>query len=380
MADNLQAEIVDDSADNDFGSFGGQEGSTTSAADVAETSTSSDGSGLSGTQAAVAAAPEPADPNLGAASRRTPPVDAVAASPWRGVKEAAAGLGYRFGDDVTDDNQALVNLVQRANTAQQSDYYSQLGRQLAPHAPKLQQFLASQQQVAPVASPWDKPEWDQRWAQIVTRDDLTGVYVGKPGVPPEIVQKVNAYAEWVDRRENDPEGYHSHVAEKVFEKKFAEQFERRSREAEQTASINAIHQANAGWLYQHDDQGQMVRGRDGRPVASPGGTRYLQHVRSVASMGVTDPRHQDYLARQSLTAEILTAQQTQNSAAVAQSANPRTIQAQTQPNRNVLGSLPAQDRQAQPAAVSASTNGLSLADVMRRELAGYTDADFQMVS
>jgi hypothetical protein len=292
------------------------------------------------------------------------------------VREAASGLGYRFGDDVVDDNQALVNLVQRANTAQQSDYYSQLGRQLAPHAPKIQQYLASQQQpVQEAASPWSKPEFDPRWASVVERDPGTGVYVGKPGVPPEIVQKVNAYAEWVDRRENDPEGYHSYVAEKVFEKKFAEQFEARSRQAEQTASINAIHQANANWLYQHDEQGQMVRGRDGRPVASPGGARYLQHVRQVAAMGVTDPRHQDYLARQSLTAEILSAQQSQQAAVTAQATNPRTIQAQTQPNRNVLGTLPAQQRQGQDAPDQGST-GLSLLETLRRETADLTDADF----
>jgi Ni,Fe-hydrogenase III component G len=367
----ISSPVPDDVTDFDDFDDRGAEGTTESTADTASPEPASP-------DASTAAPPAPTDPNLAASDRRARP-GAPPPENWRGVREVAEGLGFRFTGNPSDDHAAMVELVRQAATARQSDYYAQVGRQLAPHAPKIQQYLASQQApAAPEKSPWDRPEFDARWAQLGERDPGTGVFVGKPGVAPEIVAKVNDYLAWHERKESDPEGYMTHVVNKVFKQQFAEQFQQYRQQTAQEQAISEIQRSNSEWLYQRDPQGQVVFGYDRRPVPSAAGQRYLFHVQRATQMGISDPRYQNQYAIQAVQNEIYAAQVQKSEATQAQASSPQTRQARTAPNRNPIQSMPAQDRIDNPAAPEQSTVGLSLNEALKREMSGFGDDEFNL--
>jgi hypothetical protein len=91
----------------------------------------------------------------------TAPVTDEQAGTWQSIRDAAQQRGFQFAPTVTDDRAALDYLIQQAALARQSDVYAQLGRQLAPKAEQIQQYLRQQQAPAqPARQPWEAREWD----------------------------------------------------------------------------------------------------------------------------------------------------------------------------------------------------------------------------
>ena len=125
---------------------------------------------------------------------------------WTSIREAARQAGFDFGHGVDNDEAALNMLLQRAQASRQQSMYEQLGRQLAPQAERIQQFVRSQQQpaAAPARKPWEAPEFDERWGALVERDPATGLFFAKPGTPPEIAAKVNEFVEWKSKLDQNP--------------------------------------------------------------------------------------------------------------------------------------------------------------------------------
>lgn len=293
---------------------------------------------------------------------------------WRSIREAAEQT-YRvqFPAEVQDDHQALAYLVEQAR---QADIYAQVGRQVAPHAKDVQEFLASKAKPQPEApSPWDQPEWDERWSALVEPNAEAGILVGKPGVPPAIVDAANRYLEWQRRVQRDPAGYQEHLFNKKFLPQVESRIQQEREQMRQQVVVEDIIRKNSSWLYQKDEQGRHVAGPDGQPALSQAGLRYSQIVQEVRGYGVTDPRHLDQLALRQLQAEIALAQQSKSATPAA--APPQTRNAQTPPNRNAAGTLPARERSADPAASTPSGAGLSLKDMMARQLADFSDKDFE---
>ena len=134
----------------------------------------------------------PADPNNRVQHTTAAP---ATADEWTSIREAAKQAGFDFGHGVDDDEAALNMLLQRAQASRQQSMYEQLGRQLAPRAAELQQFLAGRQAApaaAPARKPWEAPEFDRRWASLVDRDPNTGLFFSKPGTPPRAV----SFSDW----------------------------------------------------------------------------------------------------------------------------------------------------------------------------------------
>lgn len=327
----------------------------------------------SGNSAALAAPRAPADPNYAGAARPQ-----VAAQPdaaqWQSIREAAAAQGYQFDATVTDDRGALNHLLRQAQANRQADVYAQLGRQLAPNAGRIGEFLRQPTTPAtPTRQPWEAPEFDERWAGLVDRDPSTGLYVGKQGVPSEIVSKVNAYAEWKTAYDRDPakmiNGMVEAKAKQIASTEFREQFAAQAREQ----SIESIVQQNAPWLYARDAAGQPVRNYEGQRVPSPIGASYIKHLSDVQRMGVTDPRQQDALAKRLAKADYEQNYYATRSAAAA--VNPAAV---ARPNVNPLQAQTPIERRNNPAATEPTGTGLSMSEMLRQGFAseGVTDSDF----
>lgn len=331
----------------------------------------------SGAGAAPAAARTPADPNQRAGARTAPAPQAAqaAAAQWQSIREAAAAQGFQFDQTVTDDRTALNFLLRQAGVARQNDIHAQLGRQLAPHAGAIQGFLQQQSQpAAPAARPaWEAPEFDERWAGLVEQDPTTGLYIAKQGVPHDIAQKVNAYVEWKKNYDRNPaaviNGMVQAQAKEIARTTFQEQFQAQARDQ----VIGQIVAENTPWLFQTDASGRRAVDYQGQPIPTPVGAAYIQQLQVVRSMGVTDPRQQDLLAKELVRGQQARAYQAQHWASV----NPQAQGAVHQPNVNALQALSPAQRARTPGATEPAAVGLSLSEQIRRDLAaeGVTDAD-----
>jgi hypothetical protein len=287
-----------------------------------------------------------------------------------------------FGLDVSqfnDDGSFFNHLLQQAGQNRQADYYAQLGRQLAPQAPAIQQFLAQQQAPPQAQGPqaWEAPEFDERWAALVDRDPVSGMFLPKPGAPPEIAQKVNAYVEWKKGFDLNPakvlngmvESRAAAIAQQAVQQQFAVH--------ERNRSINEIATANASWLYQRDAAGRTVTNPvNGQRAVTPVGAAYLANLRVLQQSGVSDPRTQDQLAQQLTRAQF----QGQQVPAAAQTF--QTQQATTQPNTNPLQAMSGLERANTPGATDPSQTGLSLTEMLRQNMAanGIKDSDFDFLA
>lgn len=337
---------------------------------------------VAGAGAAPTAPQVPTDPNQ-RANLAQPGQAQPTADQWQSFRDVAASqYGYQFPSDVQDDSAALRHLIQQAGAARQSDFYSQLGRSLAPHAQGVQQYLQTQQQqqaAPPTRQPWEAPEFDPRWVSLVERDPASGIFTSKQGVPHEIAQKVNAYAEWKDGFDKNPSAVISGMvkaeASRIAQETFREQYAVHQRQAQ----IGSIVEQNASWLYAQDQAGQrIVNQATGQYVPSPLGARYIHHVDQLRRAGVVDPRQQDMLAKNLVQGEAAVHAYQQGQAAAGQAANPQTAQAVGRPPVNPGQALTPQQRQVTPGATEPTGTGLSLAEMLRQGMAaeGVTDADF----
>jgi hypothetical protein len=197
----------------------------------------------------------------------------------------------------------------------------------------------------------------------------------KPGAPPEIAAKVNAYVDWKKRFDANPaavlnpmvESRASEIARQQVQQYFAEQT--------RATAINEIATANAAWLYQKDATGRpIVNPVTGQRMMTPVGAAYMGNLQVLQQSGVTDPRMQDRLAQQLTRAQF--AQQGQQGQAAGQSF--QTQQAGTQPNVNPLQAMSGLERANTPGATEPSGAGLSLTEMLRQAMLqnGIRDQDF----
>jgi hypothetical protein len=259
-----------------------------------------------------------------------------------------------------DDRQALLHLVQEAGRAREANYYAQLGQALAPRAQEIQQYLGQQQRpgAQPERNEWEPPEFDERWMGLVDRDPATGLYVGKPGTPPQIVERVNQFAEWSNRFSRNPFQAIQQYQQSVVPRLVTEAVTKQLAGYQRQQAVDQILAANSHWLYQHDADGRVQTDYRGQPMPSPSGTRYIQHVRTLSEAGITDPRTQDQIARQLMMGEIaMGKQQTPTSPAT-------TAAAAARPNVNPLQAQSPQARAAHPAATEPTEEGRSLSEIL----------------
>lgn len=332
-------------------------------------------------------APAPTDPNLAPQTQAQGQASAAAtAAQWQSIRDAAQGLGYRFPAHIQDDHGALQHMI---HSLQQRDYHAQLGQRLAPHAPQLQQMLATnpqqfgfqgqvQQQAAPTRQAWEAPEFDKRWLSLVEQDPQTGMILAKPGVPVEIGQKVQNYMEWKDKYDANPSAMMNEMVRQAAREEAQTLYQQQFQQQSTQRAAQDIIKTNSTWLYLKDNAGRPVPDWQGQPQLSPAGQSYVRHLQSARSMGVSDPAHQDRLAKQAMQNEYYAYQAQQSQAAAANPAGAQFSQ-QTTNTAPHQGMTP-QQRAAQTH-VANTDEGIDdltlLKQSMRKNMqsAGLTDAD-----
>ena len=299
---------------------------------------------------------------------------------WQSIRDVANSRGYQHAGQFQDDAAFLDHLLQQANQARQSDFYARLGQQMAPHASRIQQFLQQGQQPQQTQQaqpqPWEAPEFDEKWLNLVERDPATGIYVAKPGADPQFAAKVNAFATWKANYDRNPAAVLNGMVEARAKAIAAETVREQLAVQGREQTVRSIVAENSQWLYQRDQAGQPVRDYLGQPMLTPVGTRYMHHLQQIKGMGVTDPRHQDALAKQAVQAEHYAAQ-AQAQAARDGQGNPQSRAATNNPNINPIQTAPPTQRRNHPHDTPESVAGKSLNDMMREALnaEGVTDQD-----
>lgn len=324
----------------------------------------------------------PADPNNRAGVVNPPAQQQQqqgAADGWQSIRDAATAYGYQVPQHIQDDQAFLGHLLQAANQNRQADYFAQLGRQLAPQAPAIQQYLQQQRQPQQPERPaWEAPEFDERWLSLTERDEGTGLFVSKPGVPHEIAQKLNQYAEWKRNYDRNPAAVINGMVEARSRAIASETFQQQFAAATREQQVNSILQANANWMYQADASGRpIINPMTNQPQLTPVGAAYAQQLQILHAAGVRDPVTQDRIARQILQGQYAQSGQQQQQQNDGRGADPQRRQAQNRPNTNPIQTLPSQQRQGQQGATEPSTAGMSLDEMLRQEMAahGITDDD-----
>ena len=286
-----------------------------------------------------------------------------------------------------DDYTALNYLIAQSREAErlrqaqaQIDAYAQIGRTLAPQGDKIAQFLQQGQQPQ-ARKPWEPPPFNEGWVNLVTQDPASGVYVGKPGTPANIVQAVNDYADWQKAFTRNPAAVMQQYAEsreQAMVEKIQQQFEQRLAARETEYRTREIVAQNSPWFYAKDQQGNYLRDPiSGQPVATPLGQQYIQMVRYADSIGVKDPAAKDALAKMILRNELAAAQNPQPTNQNAPTPAQQRALAAARGNRNPLQALGAQERRESPRATEPD-QVVSLDKMLRERLqeAGVTDKDF----
>jgi hypothetical protein len=365
----------------EIGSGGG--GASTTTAETDTTFSENDDLGSEGDQGASSASGDEGgagDVDITGSPSPTPTGATAAATDWTSIRDAAKGFGFNVPGNFQDDASFLQHVLRQADQNRQADFYSRLGQQLAPHANQIQQFLGQQQGPKPVEGPkpWEAPEFDEKWLAMVDRDPQTGIFYSKPGANPVFAEKLNSYSQWKTNYDKNPAGVLNGMVEArakaIAQETVREQFQVQQRES----AVREIVQQNTPWLYQRDQQGNVVRDYNNQPMTTPVGARYLYHLQSVRNSGVTDPRTQDTFAKQLVQGELYASQQ----AAAAQQANQNPAarrQATNSPNINPLQTQPPTRRQINPGSTEPKITGKSLTDLLREELAaeGVTDEDIR---
>lgn len=306
--------------------------------------------------------------------------NAAGTDEWESIRDVVGSLGYQIPAHLSqgDDRAVLLHILNQAQQNQQANYYAQLGQAIAPQYQQFQQFLAQQQPQAQSQQrhEWEAPEFDREWLQLVDQDPRTGRYLAKPGVNPAIADRVNAFDRWQQQYGQNPVAPVRAMMQHELPAMIQQQVQAGIQQYQQQQTVQSIVTANAEWMYQNNAEGRPVIGVGGQPVFTPQGMRYGQLVHQLEKGGMHDPRMIDQTARNLLLGELAQGQLRGNQ----QQPNQTQVQnalAGGRSQTNPLQSLPAQQRQLTPGATEPDNTGMSLTEVLRRELAPYNDSDFR---
>ena len=310
------------------------------------------------------------------------------------IRDLVRNLGGILPSQVGDDYTALAYLVNQSRQAEalaaaqrQADVYTQLGRQLAPQANQIGQYLQQQQQ--PQAPPaWEPPPFDKRWLGLVKMDDASGTYIGvHPTVHPGIIDAVNKYADWRAQFMDNPMAMIQPAIDAArtrwLEEARAENRQMYERSQLETATRGIV-QNISPWFYQYDAQGNALADpMSGQPLPSQLGQQYLATLNLLKQNGVTNPVALDRLAQMYLGPQIQAALGQTEAAPPVQLAA-RQAQARRSTggrNRNPLQALGSQEREETRGVSNPEQQRMSLADRLRTNLeaGGVTDRDLRLM-
>ena len=191
----------------------------------------------------------------------------MAESQWQGVLDYARSQGYQL--PYRDDAAAVQGLLQAYRTANERNYYSDLGRSMAPYADQISAWIrqnqaaqSQQQQQRPQYAP---PPWDPKWVGMVERDPNTGGLRSKAGYDPRIADAVQNYADWRDRFLENP----AQTITPLVEERARQLIQQEMATHKESLAAEQLVSQNANWIFQSYDDGKPVLGQDGMKSSAP---------------------------------------------------------------------------------------------------------------
>ncbi len=153
---------------------------------------------------------------------------------------------------------------------------------------------------------WAPPEIDEEeislWRETVQNPE-TGEFEHrwKPNTPPEIISDANRYVnyhqEWQDSLANRPHEILPEIIEAEFDKLFVDrygslldEFDDRQEEQYVNDVVEDIDVRNADWVYQLDQQGNMLQDQYGQPIVTPAGQQVIGIINGLREGGLDDPQ------------------------------------------------------------------------------------------
>lgn len=259
---------------------------------------------------------------------------------------------------------------QREAEAQYQPYV----RAYLEHAGEFQQWMqerqrAEQERQARQAQVWNPPaqveEVERLMAQWFEKDQLTGEVRPKANAPLDAVQKVQQYGQF--SQDWQRKLFHNPVeAIKPLMIPIIQEAMRSEMEAfRQQGRAQSVIERNADWIFRHDPATKARQyDQAGQPILSDEGRAFGGYVAEAARMGIQDVGQQERYALGMVEADLLRRQA-------------RPVQRQQQQNRdftqraNRVANV--QDR---GDAVRPPTKGLSLVEMLRRDMRDVPDAEF----
>jgi hypothetical protein len=267
-----------------------------------------------------AAADEPQSDDLAggpAPSPVAPPAEAAFSLREYAVQQGLAGLRDAPNDQVAAQ-QLIGWMAQQRQREEQTRYQlHQYQQQLAANqqqAQRVQQMAPAQPQYTPPArQQWEAPEFNQAWLELVTRDQ-EGNLVAKPGVQPDLPQKILAYATWKQEQEqkfwSNPAEFVAPMLQEQIQQQARQIFQAEMSQRQNQHFIESHIRDNADWLYEKDPTGNIaVDPYTNRPVQSVYGQRYIQHMYAAQQMGIMSDQGMADYARRQLRADLIESQQ-----------------------------------------------------------------------
>ena len=253
--------------------------------------------------------PQPApDPTPAAVEPQADATETTVDDEWRTL---ATSMGYEVGEGETvrdvltkihnDRNLAVQRAGEAAQQAQH--WYQESESRRAPVQPEPTKTGTPEDELnAYFAEKWNAPQVDQKWFDLVTRDETTGRYVprthnGIPIASQEIVQKVNEYTQWFQQKpleffENPYRNVYEAIQDPLsrrMEKLVDERLRAMLAEKEATSEIQRYEQENEKHLYQFDSSGKKLTDRQGNVVLTEYGQSLRDAMQEFYGEGITSP-------------------------------------------------------------------------------------------
>jgi hypothetical protein len=265
------------------------------------------------TQVAAGSPPSPPPPPQAPAAQPPPPPAGAAPAPGAPQAPQAPGESasirellsrHGLGGEYQSDREAAEALVARYREA---GHLAQYGQEYLRHAGEFQAYLAEKQKAALEAKQSERkkwfqpPEYDRRWNEHIRRNPETGRLEAVEGAPPDVVQKYTAWAQhqrdFLDRLAQDPIEAIRPGLELTVEEKVQKLLDERLGQMRAEQEAQAVLARNRDWLTRPDPQ-------TGREALTAEGQRFSQYVGYLGSVGVTDVRAQEEIAKALLAGDL----------------------------------------------------------------------------
>jgi hypothetical protein len=239
--------------------------------------------------------------------------------------------------DLETEEDALKYVQDLRSRQAELEQYANYGRQIAPYAQDVNQYLQDKhqqrQQPQPEPEPetpawqtheqsfWKKPEYDPSWEQMVRLNSETGAYEGiNAMVPAQVVQGVQQYKNWqrqsLEKLVENPLGLVREGLEPWMQNFVQEQIQGVIQQQQQQQEMQAVERELQDVIYQRDPGTgvPIVDPATGQYALNEYGNLLVQEMQTVSDLGIQDPRQIRAMAESNIKAKLYDYQQQQQQA------------------------------------------------------------------